>query len=235
MAQVSDLINEAFLDISAIAAGQTITAEELSDAFMRLNQMLDSWSNEQVSVFTEQHQSFVLTAGTASYTMGPSGALSTAARPVKVLGASSVSGAFRQPVKVISFGTFDRMIENPLGVTSVLAQAIATDNSFPLINVKVFPTPASSPGNLEIDYWTPLAQFVSTTDVVSLPPGFEDALHFNLAVRIAPQYGKQPNALLMANAQMTKQAITEVNASILDLAPAETDTQAPAPKGNSNQ
>jgi len=234
---VSDIITEAFLDLGLIAPGQTITSEEQADAFLRLNQMLKSWSTEHVSIFTETHTSFALTAGTNAYTMGTTGTFSTSARPVKICSASAVSGGFRAPVRAMSFEEFRASVDDGRGVVSILPQAMAYDNSFPNLNIRVFPTPAPSPGNLEIDYWTELSAFATVGDTVSLPPGFEDALHYNLATRIYPQYARQGglDPGLVSNAQLTKAAITALTASMLNSAPERVDTQAPPPKGNSNQ
>jgi hypothetical protein len=235
MALVSDILTEAFLDLGLISPGQTITSEEQTDAFLRLNQMLKSWSNEHVSVFTESHSSYALVAGTSAYTIGTGGTFVTSARPVKICGASAVSGAFRVPVKVMSFEDFHAEIDDSRGITSILPQAMARDNSFPSINLKVFPTPATSPGNLEIDYWTELTAFATVGDTVTLPPGFEDALHYNLATRLYPQYARQAgiDQALVLNAQLTKTSITALAASVFSAAPEPTDTQAPS-KGTNN-
>jgi hypothetical protein len=214
---VSDLITEAFLDLGLISPGQSITTEEQTDAFLRLNQMLASWSTEHTSVFTEQHGSFNLTAGTDGYTMGPSGTFSTSARPVKICGVSAASGLFRVPVKLVSWEDFHALVSNDRGVTSILPQALAADNGYPLLSLKVFPMPAAGAGTLDIDYWTPLSKFSTVSDTVDLPPGFEEALHFNLAVRLYPQYSRNNgiDQALLLNAQNSKAGITALTASVL--------------------
>lgn len=230
MALVSDIITEAFLDLGVIAAGQTITTEEQTDAFLRLNQMLANWSAEHISVFTETHQSFTLTAGTDAYTLGTAGTLTTSAYPVKITGASAVSGGFRAPVRILSFEEFHGEIDDSRGTTSILASVIARDNAFPSINLKVWPKPATSPGNLELDYWTQIAAFVTVGDTVSLPPGFEHAIHYNLAVALYPQYARQsgPDPVLIQNADRSKQAIMAVNQTILGMAAEPLGVTAPA-------
>jgi hypothetical protein len=157
--------------------------------------------------------------------------MATTAQPMRIYGASGVSGAFRSPVKVVSFAKFHAEIEDGRGVTAVLPQALAVDAAFPLFNLKVFPTPAPSPGNLELDYWTEIAQFVTVGDTLALPPGFQDALHFNLAVKLYPQYAKSGgiDQALLLNAQQTKAAITALNAAVQGAA-AEEAPPAPQPK-----
>lgn len=221
MSLVSDIINQSFLDLGAIAPGEDITSAEQSDSFIRLNQMLATWSIEKLSVYTVEHQSFSLTAGTDLYTLGAAGSLATtgAVVPVRVTSAASISGAFRSPVQVLSFEAFALRASNDLGSTSILAKLLAADNAWPAINVRVFPIPAAGPGTLELDYWTALTQFANVGVTVALPPGFEAALHWNLAVELWPQYARPGNSIdvIAANAQKAKAAIAAVNADILGL------------------
>lgn len=218
---VSDLIFESFLDMGAVAPGENLTTAESADGLLRLNQLIASWSIEQLTVPNMLHTQFTLTAGTSVYTLGTGGTLVTAARAIRVTGAASISGTFRQPVEVMSHDKFAATVQDPLATTSVLALKLAADGSFPSLNLRVFPVPATSPGFLLLDYWSALTAFAALSDTVSLPEGFEDALHFALAVRLYPQYaraGGMPPELL-GNATMTKNAIQKRNMDILGMAP----------------
>ncbi len=223
MPLVSDLINEAFLALNAIAAGESITTAEQSDAFLRLQQMMASWSREQLTVPQDVHGTFTLTAGLNSYTLGTGGTLATASQPVRVTGASSVSGNFRSPMRVISFDQFAAEVADEISSTSVLAKVLAADRDSPSINLRVHPVPATSPGSLLLDYWIALTPFVTVGDMVSFPEGYEHALWSNLAVILYPQYGRPGgiDPVLASIAQTSKQALVALNAQILG------QTQAP--------
>lgn len=71
MTQPLDLINGALLDIGARAPGETAPPEDVNEAFIMLNQMLDSWSNESMVVFYKQEIIHEITAGKYQYTIGP--------------------------------------------------------------------------------------------------------------------------------------------------------------------
>lgn len=224
MATVASLIDKAFIDLGVIAVGESVSSAVQTDAFERLNQLLSSWSNEQVMVHLQTHTAFSggVVAGTSSYTVGTAGALVTAARPVRIVAWTSVSGSFRRGGPVISFDELRAKSQNDTARRSVLPEMVAADSGFPNINIEIFPTPDTGPGTLSLDYWTPLVAFAAVGDTVTLPDGYEDALHFNLAVALAPHYniGKSvAREVLLAKAQNAKAVIVAKNAAILGLQP----------------
>jgi hypothetical protein len=215
---VSDLITEVFLTLNEFTVGRTISVPEQTDAFMRLNQLLDEWSTEQLLVPSPVHQSFTLVAGTTIYTLGVAGTLVTAAKPIRVTGAASMVGNFRAAVKVVSWDAFDAEIEDRLATLSQLAKVLAADGASPNINLQVFPVPAPSPGTLWLDYWAALAQFATVGDTLAMPVGFQNALHYGLALKLHPLYAR-PGATsidyIAAQASASKAKLSELNAAIL--------------------
>lgn len=215
---VSDLINLAFLSLNEITVGRTIAAPEQADAFVRLNELLDEWSVEQLMIPSPFHGSFALTAGTSFYYLGTAGTLITGAQPIRVTGASSVLGTFRSPVKVVSWEAFDAEVEDRISTTSQLAKVLAADGASPTINLQVFPTPAANPGALWLDYWTALQQFATVGDTVNVTAGFLAAMHYGLALKLHPLYAR-PGATsldyIAAKAAAAKAKLAELAAAIL--------------------
>ena len=94
-----DQINGALRLIGQLAEGETPSAATSADALTAMNQMLDSWSSERLSVFSTQDQVFTWPASTAARTLGPTGDF-VGNRPVLV----DDSTYFRDPSNNISFG-----------------------------------------------------------------------------------------------------------------------------------
>jgi hypothetical protein len=94
-----DQINGALRLIGQLAEGETPSAATSADALTAMNQMLDSWSSERLSVFSTQDQVFTWPASTATRTLGPTGDF-VGNRPVLV----DDSTYFRDPSNNISFG-----------------------------------------------------------------------------------------------------------------------------------
>ena len=73
MTTANDQINGALRLIGQLAEGETPSAATSQDALTAMNQMLDSWSSERLSVFSTQDQVFTWTQNLSSRTLGPTG------------------------------------------------------------------------------------------------------------------------------------------------------------------
>lgn len=217
----ADLINQSLVDLGTLKPGATPPTAIRDDCFVRLNQLWEGWSIDETVTNAQYHQILALSAGTSVYTFGTGGSLVATATPVRVYGAESVSGNFRSPVRVVSFKEFDAEVQDALGSSSVLAQLLAADNAYPSINLRVFPVPATSPGSLLLDYWGAMTPFAATSTTVALAPAFSDALHWNLAMALLPQYGRTgvDGAAIAANAAASLGKIQQLNRSINGVQP----------------
>jgi hypothetical protein len=216
MSLVSDILTEAFLDLAVIAPGETISTAMQTDAFLRLNQLLGSLSTEGATVFNQVEQTFNLVAGSVNYTLGSGGTFSTTGglRAQKVTAwRANASGVLSSGGPALSMAEFGAIARQERGRLTAIPEAVGADTNYPLINIAVYPPPSSSPGTLTLHYWTPIPAFATVGDTVSLPPGYEDMLHFNLAVRLAPQYARATGITqeLAANAQNSKASIIQQN------------------------
>ena len=79
-----DQINRALRLLGVLAEGETPSASVSQDALTALNQMIDSWNTERLSVFNTIDQTFTWPAGEIQRHLGPTGA-SLEAFPALVL------------------------------------------------------------------------------------------------------------------------------------------------------
>ena len=81
-------INRALRLLGVLAEGETPTAAMSQDSLMALNQMIESWNTERLSVFATIDQIVNWPTGSINETLGPSGSLTrlngTAVRPILV-------------------------------------------------------------------------------------------------------------------------------------------------------
>jgi hypothetical protein len=192
-----DLIASAMRLIGATASGEIISAAEATDGLMVLQQMLDSWAADRLLVYTISIGTFTLTPGTQTYTLGPGGAFN-AARPAKIDSASIVSlNNPAQPLELqIDLYTDEDWQAIPVkNISSPRPQGVYDDGSFPLRNLSFWPVPSAVVKAI-LYSWTALTQFTDLVSDVTFPPGYPEAIRYNLAMRLIAEMPGNFNPLM---------------------------------------
>lgn len=199
--------------------GRTQGALQLADGLTSLNLMLDTWNAEKLALYATVRNVFSLTAGKQTYTLSPSGDFNLTPRPheIEYAGILTLTGA-PQPVELpIAIWTEQDWAACSIkSVASSLPTAIYCDWNWPAATVNLWPIPTA---NVQLALYTPqlLSQFANLSLTIDLPPGYADALRYNLAVRLAPEYAKTPSPLVLELAASLKGAIKTANAEPIAL------------------
>jgi hypothetical protein len=166
-----DQINGALRLIGQLAEGETPSAATSADALTAMNQMLDSWSSERLSVFSTQDQVFTWPASTATRTLGPTGNF-VGNRPVLV----DDSTYFVDTGNGISFGIklINQQQYNGIAVktvTSTYPQVMFVNMKMSDIEMTVYPVPSTA---LEwhIISVNELVEPATLATVLVIPPGY---------------------------------------------------------------
>ena len=141
MTTAGDIINGSLRLLGVLAEGEVPSAETSQDALNAMNQMIDSWNTERLAVFSTQDQVFTWPSGILSRTLGPSGDF-VGNRPVLL----DDSTYFRDPGTGISYGIkfINQQQYNGIAVktvTSTFPQVIFVNNTFPDIEMFIYPRP----------------------------------------------------------------------------------------------
>lgn len=197
MTTVRALIERSLRTAGVLEKGESPDAEEAQDALLALNNMLGSWSNHSLMLYTDVTESFSMT-GAASYTIGTGGDLSTL--PIlKIKSAYLRQSTIDYPVELISDDQYSRITTKN---TQGRAYYLNHDYSFPLSTLRLYPKPDAS-YTLFLISEKQLTEFSDLDDIISLPPGWKDALTYNLAVRMFPEYGQQVDQITYKIAEDT--------------------------------
>ena len=205
-----DQINGALRLIGMLAEGETPSAATSQDALSALNQMIDSWNTERLSVFSTQDQVFSWAPGLISRTLGPTGDF-VGNRPILL----DDSTYFRDPANGISFGIkiinqqqYDGIAVKT--VTSTYPQVIWINMSYPDIEMYVYPVPTKV---LEWHFVSveELTQPATLATSLAFPPGYLRAFRFNLACEIAAEFGVEPSRQVQRIAMSSKRNIKRIN------------------------
>lgn len=210
MASAGDLINGALRLLGVLAEGETPSAETSADALTAMNQMIDSWNSERLSIFNTQDQTFTWPADTITRTLGPTGDF-VGNRPVLLDDATY----YRDPTTNVSFGIkfinqqqYDGIAVKT--VTSTYPQVIWVNMTFPNITMTIYPKPTRA---LEWHFISveELDQPATLATDILLPPGYLRAFRYNLACELAPEFGVEPSRQVQRIAMVSKRNIKRIN------------------------
>jgi hypothetical protein len=206
MATANDMISRALRLIGVLGQGRrTLDATEASDGLDALNTMMDSWSIDRSMIFQLLTQTHTLTAGTADYSIGTGGTINTT-RPVKIDQAFIRDNAnYDYPVEIINKTAYDSIA---LKSTRTRSRYLYYDEIYPLAFIRLIYTPSNSTDVLHFTSWKQLQQFSLGTTELDLPPGYQRAIEFNLALELQPEY---PGSLIdPRTAQIAQKSLANI-------------------------
>lgn len=204
-----DIIKRALRLIKVLGEGEEPTDSESRDCMAAWNALLDAWGIERLMLYELQEESFTWPASTVSRTIGASGNFNTV-RPVKVQSAfTRDSGNNDTPVRIIEREDYER-IELKSEDGSIYPDYLWYDAVYPL-GVLYLVYPPSSPVTLFISTWRAMTQFTLFTTKVAFPPGYSRMFAYNLAVEVAPEFGKTPSDDVKRIAKETKRHIKSLH------------------------
>ena len=210
MATASDLINGALRLIGQLAEGEVPSASASADALVAMQQMIDSWSTERLSIFTTQEQVFTWPAGSLSRTLGPTGDF-VGNRPIQLDDSTyfiDPSTGISYGIKLINQQQYDGIAFKT--VTSSYPQVMWINTNFPNIDMHIYPVPTRI---LEWHFISvdPLTQPATLSTTLSFPPGYLRAFRYNLACEIAPEFGVEPSPQVKRIAMSSKRDLKRIN------------------------
>lgn len=205
-----DQINGALRLIGQLAEAEVPSAATSEDALATLNQMIDSWNTERLSVFSTQDQVFSWLPGFKTQTLGPTGDF-VGNRPILI----DDSTYFRDPASGISFGIklinqqqYDGIAVKT--VTSTYPQVMWVNMEYPNISMTVYPVPTKV-----LEWHIVSVQELTTPALLStplaFPPGYLRAFKYNLACELAPEFGVEPSPTVQRIAMTSKRNLKRIN------------------------
>ena len=208
-------INRALRLLGVLAEGETPSAATAQDSLMALNQMIDSWNTERLSVFSTIDQIINWPVGSINETLGPTGSLvrlnGTAVRPVLV----DDSTYFKDPGTGVSYGIklINQQQYNGIAVktvTSTFPQVMFVNMTYPDVDLFIYPRPTRL---LEWHFISveELTQPANLSTDILFPPGYLRAFTYNLACEIAPEFGVEPSPQVKRIAMYSKRNLKRIN------------------------
>jgi len=162
------LIKASLRVIGVIGTGETPTAEELTDGLQALQFMLRHWADKNIRIYYTVESSISLT-GAESYTIGTGGDINTS-RPAGI----------RRVFSKDEDGYEDEM-------------TFRYNGGYPLGTIYV---DKNIIGTMYVESFKQFTEPTVITSTISFPPGYDEAIKWNLAIRLAPEYGKEISSVV---------------------------------------
>jgi len=212
-----DLVKASMRAIGALAAGETPRADEAEDCRTILNRMIDGLNIQQQWMYEQVRTAVSLTSGVRDYTIGTGGTINIA-RPTVIAAAgfvqdSTASTPIEIPIEVFTDQRWQEIAQKTLAAgvlwgiyfDRAFSQTTqrGTISTYPTINVSNAQVVLYTPGR-------PVAKFTNLTTNYYLAEGYEEALHYNLCVRLAPEFERPINAKLE---QLAERSLSWVKAA----------------------
>jgi hypothetical protein len=180
MATAQSLIDRAARLVGGVASGESCTLAESTDGLIALNAMLESWQADKLYVYAFVDTAYSLVAGTQSYTVGPAGNFALTPRPPKIEECFVRVSNIDYPVTLLTDEQWFAIATKT--DTATYPDRAYYEPSLTTGTLLVYPKP-SAVSSLHIVTWTNVASLAALSTSISLPPGYEDAIAFNLAIR----------------------------------------------------
>lgn len=204
---VLDLIKSSMRLINAIAVGETPSAAESQDALRVLNDLLETWSTQNLTVFATINQTFTFTPGVGTYTIGPAG-MFNGVRPIQIESAYTRYQTVDYPLRSIDDVHYNlipiKTLQNPI------PSVYWYNADFPIASVTFWPVPSQA-SQVTFTQNEQLSSLANTAAVISYPPGYSRALRYCLAVDLAAEFGIPLPQIVADVAKSAKASICRVN------------------------
>ncbi len=239
MASVADVVRRSLRLLGVLAAGETPKAEELADALVDLNVLLDTWANQRLAVFGTRRNEYTLTPNLSPHTVGPGGTFPysfpfsfggngaiTAPRPLRDVRAGIIRAGqtVETPLRMLTDEEYQYIADKTM--TGEVPRQLWIEQTFPLANFWFWPVPTTA-ATLVLYTWSRISA-LTAADAFSLPEGYENALGHALALQLAPGYGVQVSQDLKDNAAEAVAAIKLTNSPDL-VVPIDPALSGPSP------
>jgi hypothetical protein len=206
MTTALDLIADAAENLGIIDPLQALSSNEIAGGLRRLNEMLESWSNEALSVYALLQENFATVAATASYTIG-SGATWSTTRPLRIESAFIRSNSIDYPLRILSREEYDTIVAK---ATSFMPEYLYFEPAVANAVIYLYGVP-NAVYTVYLNSLKQLQSFAAVTTAVVLPPGYLRAIKANLAVELAPAYNRRPSDAVLALARESKANLKRLN------------------------
>jgi len=196
------IIRRSLRILNVIPMGASVPGEMGNEALAELNSMISLWAQQSATIPAIVPEDFALVANQGGpsnpYTIGTGGDFNTARPPQQnsVTGArlllGSTSPVVTVPLAIYTDAAYDAIAIPELTSNQPTGVYYNPTYAGGLGRIQLYPVPSVATNSLRLYFNKQLAQWTGLTQDIDLPDGYEDAIVYNLCLRLAPMNGRTP-------------------------------------------
>lgn len=200
------VITDALKLLGVVAGHEVPTSAEQLDAFARLNELIDSWGLSAHTLLVARRDVVPLIVGQQTYLVGP-GLDVDLPTPITVDAVSYVVAGTPDTEVFLALGLEQTTLAEPQkDLTGSPPLQVSYTRTHSAGELWIWPVPSVAQD--VVLYWKePLAAFPDLITPVDLAAGYARALRSNLALELAPEFGKQVDPMV---AKMAAESLADV-------------------------
>jgi len=214
------LVRDAFTLLGVFAPSETIPADDAIYGLSVLNDLVDGWIVEELTIPFVLREVFTVTANQQTYTYGPSGEFNST-RPTRLSGAGLLLAGSTPEIEIpravltedgweaLQIKTLPNLLWTSVYYNPTYAGETGT--------LSLWPIPTTGANSCVCYRPSPVAGFAALATTYDLPPGATKALKYNLAVELAGPYGQPPTPALAMLAPKSLASFKRSNYKLTDL------------------
>jgi len=186
----TEICTEALELNQAVAAGETPSAEDITTTRRTFNLMIKAWQADDIGIWLQTIVNFTLTADKESYTIGKVGTEDIdEPRPLDIIEARirDATSGLDTPLEII---TRQEYLDFPDKSTSGTPSSLYYDPQQTSGVIYVWQPSDNSTDSIYFTAKNPVQDLDSITNNANFPQEWLLAITTNLAVRVAPKFGK---------------------------------------------
>jgi hypothetical protein len=219
VASFRDLAADALLDLGVLAAGETPTADDMTNALRAMNRLIDQWAAERLQIYSPSVETtWNIVPGTQTYTVGAGGTVNVA-RPV-FLNDVRFRNTATSPVVEFAMRRLsdEEWINIPIKtLTSTLPVEYYYTPTYPLGTLRLYPVPTMTTLTGVLYAPEAVSEIANITTTITLPPGYRRMIVKNLAVEMAPSYQRDVQREIASAADQSKRVVKNANTRLMDM------------------
>jgi len=210
------VITDSLKLLGVVAGHEVPTAAEQQDSFARLNELIDSWGTHAQTLLVSRRDVIPLLPNVQTYAIGPGLAVDLPT-PMAISDVAYVIPSAPETEVFLAVGTDQYAVALPQKLlTGAVPQVVNYSRTHGYGELWVWPVPTTAT-DLVIYWAESLQSFPDLVTPVSLAPGYARALRTNLALELAPEFGRQVDVNILQQARESLADVKRANVAIVEI------------------